>query len=162
MATVIRGSDNLDSALVSKTFAESRIHVYNYNGYGSTNNKIPRFSNTAETAGSAITYADSASLGASFTINDDGFYSMTYHIMANSSQWFGISLNSTQLTTTLYQINVADRLTASNTPALNVVTQVGVTRRLAAGDIIRPHTYGGAFNNNGGNASNEFTIERVG
>ena len=147
---------------VSKTFSESRIHVTTYNGYGSTNNKIPRFSTVAETVGSAATYADSATLGASFTINDDGVYSITYHVMANSATWFGVSLNSTQLTTVLNSITAADRLVASNTPALNVVSQVGVTRQLASGDVIRPHTYGSTFNNNGGSASNEFTIERVG
>lgn len=56
----------------------SEVCVDTGNGFGSTNTFIRRFSNTRKNIGSSITYADSATLGGSFTINQTGIYSVMY------------------------------------------------------------------------------------
>lgn len=54
----------------------SQEQVNTGNGAGSTNTTVLRYTNNSINVGSNITYADSASLGASFTINKTGIYSV--------------------------------------------------------------------------------------
>lgn len=122
--------------------SRSMVRVYTANGYGSTNTKIRRFTNTATNIGTAITYADSATLGASFTINESGVYSITFSDngsgVAGST---GISLNSTQLTTSLPSITDADRLAeAAYIATANQSSVSSWTGVLKSGDVIRAHT----------------------
>ena len=50
----------------------SYVRLNTANGYGSTNTKIRRFTNIVNNVGTDITYADSATLGNTFTINANG------------------------------------------------------------------------------------------
>lgn len=120
----------------------SEIVVHTANGYGSTNNKIRRFTTTLTSVGTAITYADSATLGASFTINDTGVYSVQYYDgrSVGSTDW-GISVNSAQLTTAITGINIANRAAIVGA-AGSAFASCSRTLKLSAGDVVRPHTDG--------------------
>lgn len=142
---IIVQSDGLNWNIIANHFANhSRIRVENGNGHGSTNTKIRRFSTAVLSVGSAISYSDSATLGAFFTINEPGIYTVEYaedHTGADHT--FGISRNSSQLTTNINAVGftAADRLV--HTQAKDGLTGFcSAVLRLSAGDIIRPHTQG--------------------
>lgn len=109
------------------------------NGRGSTNTAIPRFSVTFVEVGTDITYADSATLGASFTINNDGVYGMFYVHGSSVASDFGISLNSSELSTAIGSITSTDVVVMSDLNAVNKQVTVGAFRKLSSGDVIRPH-----------------------
>lgn len=139
------------------TFGSVRV-AYN-NAYGSTNTAIRRFVNTHLNRGTDITYADSATLGASFTINADGIYSVSYTDSFSASADFGISLNSTQLTTSISGITEADCVVMATTASGSYRTNCSATLFLSAGDVIRPHA--GAAGTGSTPANSSFTISRV-
>ena len=136
------------------------IVVTGGNGHGSTNTRIRRFTTTESSVGTHIVYADSATLGASFTIaaGGAGLYSIYY-----TDNWsvgealHGVSINSAQLTTGIQSITAANRLCLTSNDAAGVIP-VTITTRLADGDVIRPHT------NNTNNATTlaAFVIRKVG
>lgn len=138
------------------------ITVTTGNGYGSTNDKIRRYTTTQSSTGTAITYADSAADGASFTINQAGMYEV-YIVDARNAGIgiLGISLNSNQLTTSIQNITAINRVAITETAGAggqrNSVTRV---LRLAAGDVIRPHTDGAM--DSSAPAASMFSIRRVG
>ena len=148
------------------TFAASKKHVNGAatggNMYGTTNTKIPRFTATITTTGSGITYADSATLGASFTIATAGLYYVTYGAVFTGGAWHGISLNSTQLTSTINTITAADRIVVTTCSAVNVVDSVSVVQRFAVNDVLRPHTSGVNTTTATGAGGTYFIIERIG
>lgn len=129
-------------------------------GHGGTNTKIRRIETTVGTdQGSDITYSSSAAAGTTFTINTTGIYAMTYVERHDSTVChYGISLNSTQLTTNLGSITAADRLVYNENPSA-LPSSLSITLRLVAGDVIRPHT-DGTPNTTSANACS-FTIARV-
>jgi hypothetical protein len=163
MSSVIRGDDNLDSATVSKEFSQSRIYVDGaVTGLPSTNTRIARFANTVQSIGSDITYTDSASLGGKFVINTAGVYNVAYTAVFASASWFGISVNSTQLSTLINSITPPEnRIAVSFTSALNVVNQCSVSYRFAAGDIVRAHINNVGVTTATGRAGTAFVIERI-
>lgn len=139
----------------------SMIRLNTGNGFGSTNTKIRRFTTTVQTVGSDITYADSATLGATFTINRAGVYSISFTDRCSAiATIIGISKNSTQLTTNIDTITAADRLVVQNSFTTNAMSNVSVTVVLAAGDVIRAHAQGAASSST---AADEtlFTITQV-
>jgi hypothetical protein len=113
------------------------------NGYGSSSTKIVRFTNFT-TIGTAITGADSASLGTVFTINEGGVYSIMASVGYLTVGFTSITLNDTLLSTTITG-NLGNAIfvapsgapVASGYPVIN-----NVTLRLAVGDTIRLHTDG--------------------
>jgi len=139
----------------------SMVRLNTANGYGSTNTVIRRFTNAVTNQGSDITYADSATLGATFTINTTGVYAVSYTDCFNSGATMGLSLNSNQLTTAIYSLTQSTILMASQTGTNNPGGTVSWTGILTAGDVIRAHTAGTATGTNGGAASTFFTIARV-
>jgi len=111
-------------------------------GHGSTNTKIRRFTTSVSSVGNGITWTDSATLGSYFTINEAGVYAISYVDGRDTGTgYFGISLNSTQLTTSIDAITEADRL-VSGYVASGIGGDFSVTKRLAVGDVIRAHTNG--------------------
>lgn len=117
----------------------SYIRLHTSNGYGSTNTFIRRFSTTVSSTGSDITYADSVTAGGSFTIVTKGLYSISYTDNFSSSADFGLSLNSTQLTTNIVSITTADRLISERTIGGNAPAAVSWTGVLNANDVVRAH-----------------------
>ena len=139
---------------------QSVVRVNTANGVGSTNTAIRRFTTTVASAGSDITYADSATLGASFTINTDGVYAINYTDQSGTSQYgFGISLNSAQLTTSIVTITAAGRLAIAYTANNAAPTIASVVIPLSAGDVIRPHN--DLVATNGTAALSQFIITRI-
>lgn len=133
------------------------VRVNTANGNGSTNTAVRRFTNIVTNTGSDITYADSATLGGTFTINTDGVYAISYSDSFGAAADFGISLNSTQLTTSINAITLADRLVMTTTNAANTAENNSITLPLSATDVIRAH----ASNNTVGANAALFAISRV-
>lgn len=152
----VSGTTTLSTA-PAVTTAQSMVRLQFSNGYGSTNTKIRRYTGTTVSQGSDITYADSATLGASLTINTSGVYSMTISDTGTASSTVGISLNTTQPAVAISALTYAERLVHNTGNGTNPVS-ASVTVYIAAGGVIRPHTDGTAASNN---AYADFTIVRI-
>jgi len=138
----------------------SIVRLNTGNGYGSVNTTIRRFSVVVDYVGMDIEYNESAASGAEFVIQVSGTYGISYQEdIAAANQRFGISKNSTQLTTIIPSITAADRL-ISTAGSSSVVTEASTawTGYLKKGDIIRPH----ADTNGTTSALPNFTISRLG
>ena len=142
------------------TAVASMVRLNTANGKGSTSTAIRRFSTVVSNQGTAITYADSATLGAVFTINTNGVYAIAYVDHFSNFQVMGISLNSSQLTTDISIITAADALVMSDIAGASFRAAVATTVYLPAGSVIRPHN--GAVASGGSPLANaSFTITRV-
>lgn len=148
-------------AVVDPVTGDHEYTLTTGNGFGSTNTMIRKFSTVARNVGTAITGANSATLGASVTINEDGIYSVFYSDFDNAvGQWYGISLNSSSLNTQIIDINNYPQRLASNPVVVGTRhLSLSVTRRFAVNDVIRPHTSGIMA---GSNTTNIFSVVRVG
>lgn len=135
----------------------SEVVVSGANGYGSTNTKIRRYTTTQVSTGSGITYADSAANGASFTINEAGIYTVSFVEQNTGASNFGVSVNSSQLTTNIESITAANRLTMTYLSTNAVPFNGSVTRYFAVNDVIRPHTNGGTSSA----AVQQFSVTKV-
>ena len=126
------------------TSSTSRVWLNTHNGYGSSSTVIPRYTTTVVNSGTDITYADSATLGSTFTINTAGMYACSVGINSPISAFceIGISLNSTQLTTGINAITGSTALARAFTTAV-VSTSTNIfasaTFYFAVNDVIRPH-----------------------
>ena len=129
------------SATTSNT---SMVRLNTANGFGSTNTCIRRFTNVVTNQGVDITYADSATLGATFTINTNGVYAISYNDAINGTFVMGISLNSSQLSTSVASITVSDILSGVASPLVNLCGHAAWVGYLHAGSVVRPHTDGTA------------------
>jgi len=133
------------SVLNNPTGTDEFVQVKTANGHGSTDTAIRRFSTVVNNTGGAITYADSATLGATFTINEDGIYWVHYldiRIGNGTPEW-AITRNST--TRTVGPSAVADSQLVSGwitdqdeSGAAGIPsTYIGP---LSAGDVLRAQT----------------------
>lgn len=130
-------------------------------GYGTTNTKIRRFLTQEVNTASYLSYADSVTLGMSVTILEDGIYAIDYLDQRGvGGTSFGLSLNSTQLTTNIRSITATDRKAVVNVGNSNEITQVSVVIALKVGDVIRAHGEGTADNT--GADGTRFSIRKVG
>ena len=124
----------------------STIWLQTSNGYGSTtNNVIRRFTNTNKSEGTNISYTDSSTSGASFTINANGMYGISYCDGDNNGRMHGLSLNSGQLTTGVDAITASTRLSIAGDGSSTIVSAGAVwcanyVGYFQAGDVVRPHT----------------------
>lgn len=139
--------------------AQSMVRLNTANGYGSTNTTIRRFTNVVTNQGTDITYADSATLGGSFTINTAGVYAINYTSCTSAASDIGVSLNSSQLSTTVNGITTSAILTQTTIPTANFDGAVSTTVYLPAGSVIRAHTDGVS---SGTGRLDLFTITRIG
>ena len=140
---------------------QSMVRLNTANGYGSTNTKIRRFTNTVTNTGSDITYADSAANGASFTINTNGVYAVSFSDNLSSGDYIGLSLNTSSPTTGIGGLATSEVLSISSVPSAGVNNgYVGWTGYLPAGSVVRPHTSG--VTSGGAPDRAQFTITRVG
>jgi hypothetical protein len=137
----------------------SMVRVNTANGYGSTNTVIRRFTNVVTNQGTDITYADSATLGATFTINVAGVYGITFCDSFATAAWGGASLNSIQLTTSIATITSADVLCyAYEGGGVGQGIGCATTVYIPAGSVVRAHTSGAAYQ---AGIPSLFTITRV-
>lgn len=112
----------------------SEVAVRTGNGYGGTNLNILRYTTVTRNFGSAITYADSAANGASFTINEDGVYSISMVIDPATATDYGPTLNAV----TIAAVTDPALLAAVYAAGASTFPCVAVTLALFAGDIIYP------------------------
>jgi hypothetical protein len=139
---------------------QSMVRLNTGNGHGSTNTVIRRFANVVTNQGSDITYADSATLGATFTTNVNGVYAITYSDQYTGATGNGLSLNSANLTTSLASLPASEVLSYAYSTTATAPVVVAWVGYLPSGSVIRAHDYGstGGAQNNG----TQFTISRVG
>jgi hypothetical protein len=137
----------------------SMVRLNTGNGQGSTNTAIHRFTTTVTNQGSDITYADSATLGGSFTINTSGIYAISFSGAGSVATYQGISLNSTQLTTSINNLTNASEVlaVAYSTGNANSVSP-SWTGYLPASSIVRAQ---GSFSASLSTPAAQFTIVRV-
>jgi hypothetical protein len=127
---------------VSASQPRSEVFLVAGNGHGSTNTKIRRFSTTRINTGSAITYSDSSTLGASFTVNESGVYSINYSDSGSSSEYFGLTVNDSLLTTNVTDVSHGAALACMVRATASHPVVCSTTLNLSAGDVVRPHTNG--------------------
>ena len=113
-------------------------------GYGSTDTKIPYFTNVRTNINDgSFTVGNDSTNGCTFTVNTSGIYAITY-THAGAGFYMGISLNSTELTTNIDTITAEDRIGGHYESGGNVPQQACWTGQLSPGDIVRPHNDGTA------------------
>lgn len=139
--------------------SQSMVRLNTANGYGSTNTKIRRFTNTVTNRGTDISYTDSATLGASFTINTAGVYAICFTDQYNAAGDMGLSLNTTTPTTAIQLCAAVQILAWTSTAVTGYGGCVSWTGFLSEGDVIRAHCGGTAS----GAVTNgcQFTITRT-
>jgi len=120
--------------------SSGKIWLITGNGSGSTNTFIRRFTTTNENTSSDVTYADSATLGATFTILRTGLYNVLYtDYNIATSLGFGLTKNSTSPTLAITNAaNDAFRIVYSQGIANNT-RLMSFCFRAVATDVIRPH-----------------------
>ena len=118
----------------------SMVRLNTANGYGSTNTRIRRFTNQVANQGTDITYADSATLGASFTINAAGVYSISYSDSFAAACTFAITLNDTIPTGNVGSGPIGETLAVNSCASANWACNASWTGYLPAGAVIRCHT----------------------
>lgn len=139
---------------------QSMVRVNTANGLGSTNTAIRAFNSVVVNQGSDITLSTNAAAAASFTINTAGVYAISYTDAFNAAGNLGVSLNSSQLTTNINNINAVDRLCVATTAAADYTATASTTLYLLVGSVIRPHAAAGSVASSNP-ASTQFTITRV-
>ena len=154
--SVIQGIGGLSLKAVS---SKAMVRLNTANGYGSTNTKIRRFTNTVTSQGTDITYADSVTLGATFTINTSDVYSISFSDSYSSVADIGLSLNTTQPTVIIASIPVGEILSTTTSGGVNFSVSCGWTGYLVAGSIVRAHTQG--ITTGTVTAATQFTISRL-
>lgn len=135
------------------------------NGHGSTNTNIRRFAaidSSYDNLGTAISLdSNEAVNGQSFTINEAGIYHISYidgHL--TTAPAYGLSLNSSELTTGPGSISENDLIAISNgTLSGGGFDSISITRFFDVGDVIRAHTDGNL--NRTSNNQVMFTITQV-
>lgn len=136
------------------------VRVTTGNGHGSTKNKFRRYTTTETNTGTAITYADSATDGASFTVNETGLYGIyMMDLRSDANCAFGISVNSSQGTTSIESITAANRKAYTRTAGAGLENAVSIVVRLAAGDVVNAHTDGGP--NSASAQTSVFAIRKI-
>lgn len=133
--TLVQG---IGGRALANLLTTSMVRVNTANGFGSTATAIRRFTNIVTNTGSDITYADSATLGGTFTVNTSGVYSVSYSAgLNNLGQRIGVSLNASNLTVGILSLPIAEQLAAAYTIAANYLSNISATVYLPAGSVIR-------------------------
>ena len=129
------------AALVVST--RSAVAMADGNGHGSTGTRIRRFTSSALQVGSDITYADSATNGATFTVNKAGWYAISYlDGWSAGVSFFGVSVNAASLTTSIQDLSIGDGKRIFGVHPSGYIGSTAVTLHLATGDVVRAHTDG--------------------
>lgn len=139
-----QGSDTVTgravAAIAGKTHEnDSSIATQTISGYGSTNDAIRQLGTVVTNSGSAFEITQSATLGDKITILEAGTFNISASDQFSAGAGFGISKNSSQLTTAVQSITAANLLKFTNTSAANEVATLSWEGPLVAGDVIRLH-----------------------
>jgi hypothetical protein len=126
----------------------SQLRLDTYAGYGSTDNKIMRFTNVVENIGNMFSenhvsgYSSNAK-GLEITINKSGKYAFHFSTrILGTIGGLGLTKGSSQLTTDIISITSSSTRIAVVINATGLSLQVSFIGNLMKNDIIRPHTSG--------------------
>lgn len=141
------------------TSIRSEVFVDTGNGCGSTATKVRRFSNIRKNTGTAITYADSAVNGGTFTIAEDGIYSITYGDANAAGSYIAITVDVSSVTTSPNGLTYANgRRHGTNLATGGIVSATSWTGFIAAASVVRAQNAGG---NADGDGFCSFSITQV-
>lgn len=121
------------------SFSRLRSYVYlsGGSGHGSSGTAIRRFTTADANVGGAITYADSATTGSSFTINETGLYAMGWHDrMSGGGNVLGFSVNQSDLTIAVESLSWPQRLFYNNSASTTESLSFAIAL-LTSGDVLR-------------------------
>jgi hypothetical protein len=143
---------------------DSMVRLNTGNGFasGASFLAIRRFSNFVESQGSAVTYADSVTEGASFTIEEDGVFHISYSEAntVGNTDTFCITLNSSDNLTTPPNLPADTKLAIAeigeDKSRNGTISWSGL---LSKGDVIRAHTEGTLDSSS---SDVQFTITKIG
>lgn len=128
----------------------AQLRLNSYAGYGGTDTRIVRFTNLVENTGNMFTENhtsgyNSTAEGLSITVNRQGKYFFAYSHNNGVGGYlnYGLSIDSTQLTTNIQSILAARRL-AMGSPANTYNDSVSITIDLQRGQVVRFHADAGA------------------
>lgn len=127
----------------------SQLRLDTRAGFGSTDNKIERFTNLIENVGNMffenhVSGYSSNAKGLEITINRSGRYSFNWASSSTNgttNQTLALSLNSSQLTTTAATITLSTILNNGYTSG-NASFPISWSGYLKKGDVVRTHTDG--------------------
>jgi len=115
------------------------------NGYGSTNNKIRKFTTNVDVSDDVVvTIVNSATDGFSITANIKCNIHINFSDQFIANRPLGFSKNSGQLTTSIASITAADRIRIVDTGVADSSEEVSYSGIMEINDVIRPHTGGDA------------------
>ena len=121
---------------------EANLYLETGNGHGSTNTHIRRYTNIRNNnLGSLATYADSATLGMSVTVNVKSRWMVKVKdVRIGGTMRQGVSVNSVNNTTSIQSLTYAQgRRFYAEGPTSGVYGNDGDVLTLNAGDIVRSH-----------------------
>jgi hypothetical protein len=148
---------SLSNVLPQFTQSDSSVRVDTANGFGSTNTNVRRFSSVIDNLGTAVSYADSATLGASFTAQEDGLYDISYTDQGTTGSQIVITKNQTSATAGT-AILASGSVNGGNS---NDYDTIACQPYLLKGDVIRAIA-STAANMNSASTQAKFTISKVG
>ena len=137
---VLTSDNNGLASWQSLSIPQDEIVVVTMNGVGSVNTNIPRFSSVLTNSGSAMTYVDSPTDGATVTINTAGIYFIRFTVKSvwndNNSCYLGLLKN----TATMPAITSANQLSyMHNYETASTTYPIAYSEvYLQVGDVIRP------------------------
>ena len=134
---IAQGGTGSSTGFIALTLSKVLVSVWN--GYGSTNTTIRRYTTINVNTGTNITYADSATLGGTFTINATGVYAIVLSGSLTASGSFGITKNSTNLSSAINVLGTPERLSVITVTAAIILGNVAWVGTLISGDVIRCH-----------------------
>lgn len=146
--------DNNASSDIDNSHGDSVIytevaHFQVQNGYGSTNTRIPKMASTLINQISRFAKLDfsNATLGFFYTALEDHLVNFSFMgTSGGSTDQYGVSLNSTTLTTNAANI-ASSTLVAYDIPAsASQIAQTDVYQLIKKGETLRPHTSGQSIN----------------
>lgn len=134
--------------IITEERITSQLRLNTYAGYGSTDTKIMRFTNSVENVGNMFRENHSSGYnsnaeGLKITFNRSGFYSIMFQGMNPSApSRRGLSLNSSLLTTAIQSITLSDILLFSYSTS-DASAPVSYSGYFKKNDVVRFHTDGG-------------------
>lgn len=140
-----------------------RLWLTDSPGRGSTNTAVMRFTTTQVSVGTSVTYADSATNGASFTVVDAGLYQIEFAVASTTGAVnFALTVNASG--SELTAANAASiawptRVALQQATGANLPFRISTAVYLNASDVVRAQiTAGTAISN----TVTEFRMTRIG
>ncbi len=139
-----------DAAHVHRTPRISEAFWHTSISYGTVNTKIVKYSNEVIPCNNeVVTIVNSPTDGFSITANTKCKVHFIFNAVFNPASHFGISKNSSQLTTDIPGVNLDNVMAYCTTSDAGHGGQAVFCGILEAGDVLRPHACGTNFVNAG-------------